>query len=339
VEFVTLAEKADAAAHRLYERLRSPLLTDLSIDWGGLPVKDVYPQRLPDLFSGRPLVLAGRYSAPANGTIRLRAKRAGEDFVREIPVSFTSNSSRHDTLPGFWARRKIDDLMSQDWAGMQRGGMKPEMQNEITQLGLDYRLVTQFTSFVAVEERVVTKGGVPQRVEVPVEMPERVSYEGVFGDEEVRALAVSSPNVMSRMVGRVASAAGGVAGGFYRAKSAPAPPPSLPTQAEVETTAPTSADRKISKDRALLESKLHPALLEAFDCWKSSKNCKSVTQGKVEVQIWLVAASREALDQLKSLGFEPAHAAGKTVTGGIPVEKLEGVVKMTQVKFVSLVRK
>ena len=49
-EVVMLNDKADEAAHRLYERLRSPLLTDLSIDWRGLPVSDIYPQRLPDLF-------------------------------------------------------------------------------------------------------------------------------------------------------------------------------------------------------------------------------------------------------------------------------------------------
>src|SRR5258706_11399907 len=56
-EIVTLNDKAAPAAHRLYQGLRSPLLTDVSIDWGGLPVTDVYPQRLPDLFSGKPLVV------------------------------------------------------------------------------------------------------------------------------------------------------------------------------------------------------------------------------------------------------------------------------------------
>ena len=54
---------------------------------------------------------------------------------------------------------------------------------KLTQLGLDYRLMTQFTSFVAVEEMTVTDGGQPRRVEVPVEMPEGVSHDGVFGTE------------------------------------------------------------------------------------------------------------------------------------------------------------
>ncbi|PYX45497.1 MAG: alpha-1-antitrypsin, partial [Acidobacteria bacterium] len=125
VEYVTLADKADEAAHRFYERVRSPLLTDLYIDWGGLPVTDVYPQRLPDLFSGQPLVISGRFTQPASGKIRLKGTRAAGPFSREIPVTFSPSSPPFDALAGFWARRRIDDLMSQDWLGLQQGAMKP----------------------------------------------------------------------------------------------------------------------------------------------------------------------------------------------------------------------
>ena len=54
--------------------------------------------------------------------------------------------------------------------------------------------MTQFTSFVAVEEMTVTTGGEPRRIEVPVEMPEGVSYEGVFGKDkaEVRMMPAMS---------------------------------------------------------------------------------------------------------------------------------------------------
>ena len=40
VEYVMLAEDGSKAAKRFYERVRSPLLTDLSIDWNGLPVAE-----------------------------------------------------------------------------------------------------------------------------------------------------------------------------------------------------------------------------------------------------------------------------------------------------------
>jgi Ca-activated chloride channel homolog len=364
-EIVTLDGKADAAAHRLYERLRSPLLTDVSIDWGGLPVTDVYPQRLPDLFSGKPLVVSGRYAAAAKGTIRVRGKRAGENFVREIPVSLSGSAGSYRIQPSFWARRKIDDLMSQDWAGLQNGNMKPAVQKEITQLGLDYRLMTQFTSFVAVEERVVTKDGQPVRVEVPVEMPEGVSYEGVFGAEQVHGLALQSRtysglNTFSSLgmakrasgvgsgsgAGIGAGSAGGVVGGVVAHKiPAPPPPPgSQPSMIALDEAPapPVRPDDKPTGERAVLESKLHPALLEAFDCWKKSgQDCKLVRDGTVEVQLWLTDDSGAVLDEFKALGFATSQARTKekVLVGHLPVDKLADLAKIRAVRFVSPVRR
>src|SRR5262249_48946626 len=71
VEYVTLEDDGSAAARRFHERVRNPLLTDIEIDWAGLPVADVYPKRIPDLFSAKPLILTGRYTSAARGMIRL----------------------------------------------------------------------------------------------------------------------------------------------------------------------------------------------------------------------------------------------------------------------------
>ncbi|HEX8265263.1 MAG TPA: TonB family protein, partial [Pyrinomonadaceae bacterium] len=170
--YVSLTDDGSAAAKRFHERVRSPLLTDISIDWNGLPVADVYPNRILDLFSAKPIILHGRFTKSASGTIRLKGKRFGQDFVREIPVVFPENEAQHDVLATLWARTRIDDLMSQDWNGIQKGKARDEVQNTITQLGLEYNLLTQFTSFVAVEDRIVTDNGQPaRRVEVPVETP------------------------------------------------------------------------------------------------------------------------------------------------------------------------
>lgn len=351
VEYVTLQDKADQAATRLYERLRSPLLTDVSIDWAGLPVTDVYPARLPDLFSGQPLVITGRYASAQPGTIRLLGKRAGDSFTREIPVSFSSDGSAHAVIAPFWARKKIDDLMSQDWAGAQRGTPEPEIEKQVTQLGLDYRLMTQYTSFVAVEERVVTKDGKPVRIEVPVEMPEGVRYEGIFGDPyrlsavPMSALAFSSAqksmiatsSVSSTLampqgvVGRRSVTAGGV-----RAKQALPPAPAKPGLADK----PDAEEATLSPERARLESKLDPTVLAAFDCWqKSPSACTTVHNGKIELQIMLADDSVKVLDAIKALGFDIRTTKPNVLTGLLPIENLEALAHMNEVRFVSTVRR
>ena len=72
VEYVMLDEEGSKAAKKFYERVRTPLLTDLAIDWNGLPVADVYPSKLTDLFSAKPVIVKGRYAKGMKGTIKLR---------------------------------------------------------------------------------------------------------------------------------------------------------------------------------------------------------------------------------------------------------------------------
>jgi Ca-activated chloride channel family protein len=175
VEYVALGDDGSAAAGRFHERVRSPLLTDISLDFGNLPVADVYPKRINDLFSAKPVVVHGRFTKAGSGVIRLRGKSFGREVVREINVNLPENEPNHDVLATLWARTRIDDLTSQDYTNQ-----KPEIRDAITNIGLEYRLLTQFTSFVAVEERIVTDGGQPRRIEVPVELPEGVSPENVF---------------------------------------------------------------------------------------------------------------------------------------------------------------
>lgn len=181
VEYVSLDDDGSAAAKRFHERVRNPLLTDIRVEWGGLPVADVYPQRIPDLFSAKPLVLTGRYTNSARGTVRLIGRVGAQTFTRDISVELPESEAEHDVLATLWARTRIDDLMRQDYSGIQNGSPKDDVKEAITQLGLEYRLMTQFTSFVAVEEMIVTEGGQPRRVDVPVELPEGVSREGVEG--------------------------------------------------------------------------------------------------------------------------------------------------------------
>jgi Ca-activated chloride channel homolog len=285
---------------------------------------------------------------------------AGEDFVREIPIALATISSQHDVLAGFWARGKIDELMSQDWGGMQSRNVKPEVQKEITPLGLDYRLMTQFTSFVAVADQVITNDGKPQRVEVPVEMPEGVSREGVFGlNEDVRWITNSSQVQAFTLNSSVAAvrsrkgsgarvsagSAGGVMGDVIASpKPGPALPPPPPpavavSRAENQTTV---VETKLTPERKALESKLHPAVLAAFDCAaKAQQECKLVDAGKVEVQLFLTQKSANVVDQLSKLGFGAAegHSAAKMLRGCLPVEKLQALAQIAEVRFVSLLRR
>ncbi|HEU5130823.1 MAG TPA: hypothetical protein VFT26_01925, partial [Pyrinomonadaceae bacterium] len=181
---------------RFNERLRNPLLTDISIDWSGLPVTDVYPKRIPDLFGVKPLILSGRYNGSGQGSIRLKGKMAGQDFVRDIPIELPETQAEHDVLATLWGRRKIDDLTTEELAVSQDQPARDQKREEITQVGLNFRLMTQYTSFVAIDDVVFTGAEEPVRVNVPVETPTgmmsgSVSYVTVTGTSNAVVVCTS----------------------------------------------------------------------------------------------------------------------------------------------------
>src|SRR4030095_5244283 len=128
VEYVSLNDDGSAAARRFHERVRNPLLTDIAIDWNGLPVTDVYPKRIPDLFGAKPVIVTGRFTAPGHATVRLRGKMAGSDFVRDVPVQLPETMAANEVLSSLWARQRIDDLMAQDYGGAQGNEMKADVK-------------------------------------------------------------------------------------------------------------------------------------------------------------------------------------------------------------------
>lgn len=318
VEYVGLKDDGSAAARRFDQRVRDPLLTDITIDWGALPVADVYPKRIPDLFGAKPVIVTGRYAGPARGVARLRGNAGGRETIREIALDLPAVEAGHDVLASLWARNRIADLMSQDLAGAQRGAMREGLRQQITQLGLDYRLMTQFTSFVAVEEVTVTRGGRPQRVEVPLNMPEGVSYEGVFGPGSGGGTGSGSVRVGGRVVG---GQAGGVIGGvFGSAHKAVPPPPPPPPQVAMSVA--------VADQLPPAEGKLDPALAALLQAPDKTT--------KVEVQVLLRDTSAATLEQLKKLGFEVLRPAGRDlqVTGRIAIGQLEALARLEAVRYV-----
>jgi len=286
----------------------------------------------------------------------LKGKTAGQDFVREIAVDLPESEPSHDVLASLWARARIDDLMSRDYNGAQQGVMKDGLQEQITQIGLNYRLMTQFTSFVAVEEMIVTDGGQPRRIDVPVEVPEGVSRQGVFGREEKEQFAgkkyAYAPTPMMQSVSVVP-----------RTNGPPSPPPSKVKVANanrsggggsggsgramnmsvdgVDVDARTLSPEELKQ--AALRARFSPVVFAVIDRLKkknpqpAADEAKFVRDGKAEIQIWLTSKSPEVMEELKKLGFEiildPKSAT--MVIGRIQIEKLAALGELKFVRYVA----
>ncbi len=176
--FVNLNRPEAEVASEFETRIRGPVLTSVRVDTEGLPVSEVYPRGVGDLFSGQPMFLIGKFHGTGEGLIRISGRVRGVERRFEVPVRFPEAAPEHASLKSLWARQRIEELTVQGYRGETE-----EVVQGITQTALQYHLMSKYTSFVAVEQVVRTEpGGETVREMVPVQLPEGTSYEGVFGE-------------------------------------------------------------------------------------------------------------------------------------------------------------
>lgn len=343
VEYILLNSPGEVVAAKFYERIAEPVLTDISLEVKGIELQHMYPQAVSDLWSRKPLVFKARYTKPGTGTITIKGFASGKPYEQTLHVSLPDHESSNPSLSSLWARSKVDDLMDRDWMNIQSGTPVAEIKEEIVQVALEHRIMTQFTSFVAVEETVVTVEGKPTTVAVPVEMPDGVSRERVFGDkDETRA------NLPAAGVRAHGAPKGSVARQMLEVpQSAGAPTASSSEETRFFTGGSFKDFKKeaavrLEKDSSEAPSKLSSDLRDLIKQKKEKGTLDSLhgtlrlDKGKVIVQVWLKSMSATDLESLEKAGLNISFTAtgGKMVIGSIAVEKLEELEKL---KFVTLI--
>jgi Ca-activated chloride channel family protein len=163
---------------RLFATLETPVLTDVKVSFEGVDVADVYPERAPDLFLRRPLLIYGRIAKGQKGTMYLSGNAGGEKY--ENKVSFDcSKATRHPGITTLWARQYVEHEMDQWHRADEK--TQAEIRSAIIAHAIRYHLVTRFTSLVAVEDVVANTGGQARTVPVPNELPAGWQMDKVFG--------------------------------------------------------------------------------------------------------------------------------------------------------------
>ena len=130
----------------LWGRIQVPALTDICVDWGD--AAEYYPEVIPDLYAGEPLWLLARLRSEPT-IIGLCGDLNGLEWNLDINGWDAARSgSGEDNLAKLWARKKIEALEDSLMFGAD-----PELTRlEITDVALDYGLLTRHTSLVAVDK-------------------------------------------------------------------------------------------------------------------------------------------------------------------------------------------
>ena len=173
-------ENTDQAINNFFSRISKPYMKNISIDWKDLGIKEMYPRSIPDLFSNQPLSIFARYEKAGNDTILLTADIDGKQIKIEQAIDLLKKNTHNSVIAKIWARKKIKYLMS-----LMYSIEISEIVDQVTDLAIKYNLMSKYTSFIAVEEQIRNIDGKQETIMVPVELPDRMNYEGVFGKERI----------------------------------------------------------------------------------------------------------------------------------------------------------
>jgi Ca-activated chloride channel family protein len=144
VTYVQPGEDLEGVLAGFYGRIANPVLTDVTVEFEGTQVSEIYPQNLPDMFQGSSLTLTGLYqAADPEVTVKVsgRAGKMAKEYIYHFNLSETGG---YDFVPQLWATRRIGSLLDV----VRVEGETPGLVDEIRSLGLGYGLVTPYTTFI-----------------------------------------------------------------------------------------------------------------------------------------------------------------------------------------------
>lgn len=172
--------KAPEVATKFREYIQSPVLTDIKVKANGFDIYDVSPTNYPDLLAERPIVMFGKWRGDPSGTITLTGKTGRGDYESTLDVANVRPDEYNRALRYLWARTRIAELSDYGFGNVSDASVK-----EITSLGLKYNLLTKYTSFIAVREKVVNPNGDATDVNQPLPLPIGVSDMAVGSEPEM----------------------------------------------------------------------------------------------------------------------------------------------------------
>jgi Ca-activated chloride channel family protein len=163
---------------KLLNAIESPVLTNVSLSFEGVQVADLYPQRPPDLFLRQPLLVYGRIMQGQKGRVILTADAGNEPYQATFAIDAAA-ATFHPGITVLWARQRVESLMD-EWRESDEAS-RETLRASIIAHAIRYRLVTRFTSLIAVEQLVANPSGQSTTAAVRSELPEGMQMDKVFG--------------------------------------------------------------------------------------------------------------------------------------------------------------
>jgi Ca-activated chloride channel homolog len=146
-QYVEPEESLEVAMSGFYDKIKSPVLSNVKLSFDGVQVKDLYPRNVRDIFAGCQVLMLGKYKGGGSGTCHLTGTVNGVAKAYTFPLKFEAQSISHSYLPRLWAMRRIAHLTEV----AQNNNESKEVIDEIIALSKKYGIITNYTSFLVTD--------------------------------------------------------------------------------------------------------------------------------------------------------------------------------------------
>ncbi len=183
-DYILPEEDLTRKISQFFDRVGSPVMTDVSLDFDAADVTDVYPRQVKDIFQGEQLLVYGRYTGSGPKTIQVTGTINGGKISQTYQLDFPQKSAndQNSFVPRLWAGQKVDFLLEQI---RNSGQEKPdqELVNEITLLAKQHGIVTPYTSFLMADDTVSGNTPMPllgvHREKLEQNLQKELAYDGL----------------------------------------------------------------------------------------------------------------------------------------------------------------
>lgn len=167
---ITDPAAAPAQAEKFRQYIQAPVLTQAKLTMEGFETYEVEPLSIPDVLAERPVIVFGKWRGAAQGALTLSGVTGHAAYTQRFDVGAVTPRAENAALRYLWARHRIQVLG--DYNALQPDDERVEA---ITDLGLQYNLLTAYTSFVAIDSEIRNTTGAQTTVNQPLPLPEGVS--------------------------------------------------------------------------------------------------------------------------------------------------------------------
>jgi Ca-activated chloride channel family protein len=145
--FVSSGDDFTRQAKAFRRKLMHPAVSSLALQFNGIDVYDLTPAKIPNLYFGSPVRVYGRYKGSADAQITLTGQVMGQNIEKTLSLPFPKKDETSPEIERMWAQKHIDQLLKL----ADRNNDRKSVIDEVVQLGETFSIVTEYTSFLVLE--------------------------------------------------------------------------------------------------------------------------------------------------------------------------------------------